>query len=105
MVIWQDVGIMTISASFSFLLLPQLHDVVYRGRIVNLWTAISTGVGILLLGGIYLTMGLWLSVITQVMTALVWMLIALFSIRNQRGLGLGGRVGRPPDKPTSPHVE
>lgn len=105
MVIWQDVGIMTISASFSFLLLPQLHDVVCRGRIVNLWTAISTGVGILLLGGIYLTMGLWLSVITQVMTALVWMLIALFSIRNQRGLGLGGRVGRSTDKPTSPHVE
>lgn len=82
--IWQDVGIMVISMSFAFLLIPQLRDVMRRGYVVNLITAVSTGIGVMLLGAIYLTLGLWLSVVSQVMTALVWLLIATFSLRNVR---------------------
>jgi len=68
---WQDIGIMIISIGFTVFLLPQVRSA-SKGDHVNPWTSGLTALGMFAMGGIYATLGLWLSTAMAIITASVW---------------------------------
>ncbi|MDD4568319.1 hypothetical protein L21_0014 [Methanoculleus chikugoensis] len=81
---WQDFAITGITVLFAVMLLPQLRDVMTRGGVLNVFTALFTSLLGYLLALVFATLGLWISVFGQGLTATVWMLLACFSLRNVR---------------------
>jgi hypothetical protein len=81
---WQDVAITVIVVLLAVMLLPQLRDVLARTTVLNVFSSLFTSVLAFLLCLIYATLGLWLSVTAQGAVALVWALLAYFSLRNVR---------------------
>jgi hypothetical protein len=68
---WQDIGIMLISAGFTVFLIPQVKSS-FKGNHVDPWTSGLTALGLLAMGAIYATLGLWLSMGMSFITAGVW---------------------------------
>lgn len=81
---WQDIGITLIVVLLAVMLLPQLRDVLTRTTVLNVFSSLFTSILAFLLCAIYATLGLWLSVAAQGAVALVWALLAYFSLRNVR---------------------
>ncbi|MDN7025946.1 hypothetical protein FGU65_13810 [Methanoculleus sp. FWC-SCC1] len=81
---WQDIGITFIVVLLAVMLLPQLRDVLERTTVLNVFSSLFTSILAFLLCAIYATLGLWLSVAAQGTVALVWALLAYFSLRNVR---------------------
>ncbi|WP_054848070.1 hypothetical protein [Methanoculleus chikugoensis] len=81
---WQDFAITGITVLFAVMLLPQLRDVMTRGAVLNVFTALATSLLGYLLALVFTTLGLWLSAFGQGLGATVWMLLACFSLRNVR---------------------
>ena len=82
--VWQDVVIAVISVLFGFILLPQFKDVL-RGKVyINLYTAGLTTIGLYILAVTFLTMKFWISLIADIFSGSIWLLLFIFSVRNYR---------------------
>ncbi|ABN57056.1 MULTISPECIES: ACT domain-containing protein [Methanoculleus] len=81
---WQDFAITGITVLFAVMLLPQLRDVLSRGAVLNLFTALFTSILGYSMALVFATLGLWISMVGQGLVATVWMLLACFSLRNVR---------------------
>ena len=82
--IWQDYAITTIVFMFVFVTIPQVIDVVKGRSSLNLLTAGPTSLGNYGLAYIFSTLELWLSVISAILIATLWLTLFIFSIRNSR---------------------
>ncbi len=81
---WQDIAITIITFLLAVMLLPQLQDVLYRGAVMNFFTASFTSFLAYILCVVFASLGLWISVIGQTTVASIWFLLAYFSVRNVR---------------------
>lgn len=83
---WQDLVIAIIGLLFGFILLPQLHDVIKKKIVLNLYTAALTTIGLYIMTATFFTMGFWITFIADFFTATVWLLLFIFSLMNKREL-------------------
>ena len=82
--IWQDYAITTIVFMFVFVTIPQVIDVIKGRTSLNLLTAGPTAIGNYGLAYIFFTLELWLSVISALLIATLWLMLFLFSFRNKK---------------------
>jgi len=82
--IWQDFAITTIVFMFVAVTIPQVIDVVKGRTSLNLFTAGPTSLGNYGLAYIFFTLGLWLSVISAILIATLWLILFIFSFRNNK---------------------
>jgi len=82
--IWQDYAITAIVFMFVAVTIPQVMDVVKGRTSLNLLTAGPTSVGNYGLALIFFTLDLWLSVISAILIATLWLILFIFSIRNSK---------------------
>jgi len=81
---WQDFAITGITVLFAVMLVPQLRDVMTRGAVLNVFSALTTSLLGYLLASVFATLGLWISVFGQGLVATAWLMLACFSLRNVR---------------------
>ena len=82
--IWQDYAITIIVFMFVAVTIPQLIDVINNRTSLNLFTAIATSIGNYGLACVFLTLDLLLSVTSAILIATLWLLLFLFSLRNNK---------------------
>lgn len=81
---WQDIVIAVVSILFGFILLPQLKEVWKGKTILNVYTAGLTTIGLYVLAITFFTMGFWISVVAELFSGTVWLLLFVFSVSNKR---------------------
>ena len=82
--IWQDIVIAIVSLLFGFVMLPQFMDV-WRGKtILNLYTAGFTTIGLFVIGLTFITLDLWISVVSEFFSGVIWLLLFVLSYRNKK---------------------
>ena len=81
--IWQDYAITIIVYMFVLVTIPQLIDLIKNKNSLNLFTSCATSIGNYGLSYIFFTLNLWLSVISALFIATIWLLLFIFSIRNK----------------------
>lgn len=79
---WQDIIIALVGLSFGFMLFPQLRDVIH-GKSVNVYTAGLTTVGLYILAITFFTLDMLITVIAEIFSGTVWLLLFLFSATNK----------------------
>jgi hypothetical protein len=80
---WQDTVIALVGLSFGFMLLPQVIDCIH-GKSVNVYTAGLTTVGLYILAITFFTLDMPITVIAEIFSGTVWLLLFLFSVINKR---------------------
>jgi len=80
---WQDYVISIVGFLFGFMLIPQLIDIIRNHSILNLYSAGLTAVGLYVLGIVFFTLELWVSVAAEVFVGSVWLLVFIFSLINK----------------------
>lgn len=81
---WQDLVIAAVSLLFGFVMLPQFMDV-WRGKtVLNLYTAGLTTVGLFIMGATFITLDLWISVVSECFSGVIWLLLFILSYRNRK---------------------
>lgn len=80
---WQDLVIAFVGLSFGFMLFPQLRDVIH-GKSVNVYTAGLTTTGLYILAITFFTLDMLITVIAEIFSGTVWLLLFLFSTINKR---------------------
>lgn len=80
---WQDYVIAAVSLLFGVILLPQLKDV-WKGQSLNIITGGLTTAGLYILVFTFFTMGYWVSMIADMFSGTVWLVIFLLSIKNKK---------------------
>ncbi len=79
-----DIIIAIVSFLFAFILLPQLRDVYKSGTVLNLYTAILTTIGLIVLTINFYIMGFWISFAADFFNSVVWFLLFVFSVKNMK---------------------
>jgi uncharacterized PurR-regulated membrane protein YhhQ (DUF165 family) len=79
--VWQDYAITLIIYLFVIVTIPQVIDVLKRKTKLNLLTAGSTAFGNYLMGVVFATLGLWISVTSSLLIASLWLIIFIGSWR------------------------
>jgi hypothetical protein len=82
--LWQDIIIAVISIMFGFILLPQLKDVWNKKTILNEFTAALTTIGLFILAITFFTLNLYISVIAETFSGIIWLLLFILSARNNK---------------------
>jgi hypothetical protein len=77
--IWQDFIITTIVYMFVIVTIPLLIDVIKNRMSINLLTASATAIGNYILAYVFFTLDLWLSVISALFIASIWLALFIFS--------------------------
>ena len=77
-----DIIIAVVSLLFAIILIPQLRDVIKKKTTLNLFTAVLTTVGLIILTVNFLIMEFWISFIADLFNSIVWFLLFVFSYRN-----------------------
>lgn len=80
---WQDIVIALVGLSFGFMLLPQVRDCIH-GKSVNVYTAGLTTIGLYILAIAFFTLEMWITVIAEIFSGTVWLLLFFFSLMNER---------------------
>jgi hypothetical protein len=80
---WQDTVIALVGLSFGFMLFPQVRECIL-GKSVNVYTAGLTTVGLYILAITFFTLDMWITVIAEIFSGSVWLLLFLFSVINKR---------------------
>ena len=80
----QDIVIACVGILFGVILLPQLIDVIKKGKILNTTTAGLTSLGLFVLVITFISMEFWIAVIADIFTCSMWLLIFFFSVKNKR---------------------
>lgn len=82
--IWQDIVIAIVSVLFGFILIPQLKDVWNKKTILNEFTAALTTVGLFILAITFFTLNLYISVVAETFSGIIWLLLFILSSRNKK---------------------
>lgn len=77
--IWQDFVITTIVYMFVIVTIPLLLDVIKNRMSINLLTSSATSIGNYILAYVFFTLDLWLSVISALLIASIWLALFIFS--------------------------
>ena len=81
---WQDYIITIIVYTFVIVTIPLLIDVIKNKNSINLITSSVTSIGNYILAYIFATLNLWLSVISAILIATIWLLLFIFSIKYKK---------------------
>ena len=76
---WQDYVISIIGFSFGFMLIPMIRDSM-KGRTVNIYSAGLTAFGLYMISICFLTLDLWLSYISNMFCATMWIILFYLSL-------------------------
>ena len=82
--IWQDFVITTIVYMFVIVTIPLLLDVIKNRMSINLLTSSATSIGNYILAYVFFTLDLWLSVISALLIASIWLALFIFSYQNKK---------------------
>ncbi len=82
--IWQDFVITTIVYMFVIVTIPLLIDVIKNRTSINLLTSSATSIGNYILAYVFFTLDLWLSVISALLIASIWLALFIFSYQNKK---------------------
>jgi len=85
---WQDFALAVIGFVFTLMLIPQLVDGKRGIAILNFWTCLVTGMGCIIMGGVYLTLGLMLTTAISFSTGAMWLLLLYYSEENRKRGGI-----------------
>ncbi len=77
-----DIIIAIVSLMFGIILLPQLYDIIKGKASLNLYTASLTTIGLAILTINFFTMEFWISFTADLFSAIVWLLLFIFSYKN-----------------------
>ena len=75
--IWQDIVIMIVCYGFGFALIPSIRSASKPA----LWTSFLTGLGLVVIAVCFVTLGLWLSFISEVFAATMWFILYVQKVR------------------------
>ena len=81
--LWQDIVIAVVGLLFGFILLPLVRDV-WRGDSINIYTAGLTTIGLYVLAVTFFTLGYWISVIAEIFSGTIWLLLFVLSIIHKK---------------------
>jgi hypothetical protein len=81
---WQDIVIATVSLMFGVILIPQLRDVWHGKTSLNLYTSSLTTIGLFILVITFFTMQFWISFIADFFSGIIWFLLFVLSLRNNK---------------------
>jgi len=82
--LWQDIAIALVSILFGFILIPQLKDVWSGKTILNRFTAALTTVGLFILAITFFTLNLYISVVAETFSGVIWLLLFILSEKNKK---------------------
>jgi len=82
--LWQDIVIAVVSLLFGFILIPQLKDMWRDKSILNIYTAGLTTIGLFILAITFYTLNLWISVVAETFSAIIWLLLFILSFKNKK---------------------
>ena len=82
--IWQDIVIASVSLLCGFVMLPQFMDVWHGKTILNTYTAGLTAIGLFIMGATFITLDLWISVVSEFFSGVIWLLLFILSVRNKK---------------------
>lgn len=80
---WQDFVIAIVSLLFGFVMIPQFMDAWKGKACLNLYTAGLTTIGLFIMSGTFITLNLWISVIAESFSGVIWFLLFILSYRNR----------------------
>jgi len=80
---WQDIPLSLVSILFSVFLIPMIFDSL-RGRVVNMWSALATSIGLYSTSTIYLSLGLFFATATTAMSATVWLILLMLAVKYRK---------------------
>lgn len=81
---WQDLVIAIVSLLFGFVMLPQFMDVLRGKTFLNLYTAGLTTIGLFIMSATFITLNLWISVVAESFSGVIWLLLFILSFRNRK---------------------
>jgi len=82
--LWQDIVIAVVSLLFGFILIPQLKDMWRDKSILNIYTAGLTTIGLFILAITFFTLNLWISVVAETFSAIIWLFLFILSFKNKK---------------------
>jgi hypothetical protein len=82
--LWQDIVIALVSILFGFILIPQLKDVWCGKTILNGFTAALTTIGLFILAATFFTLNLYISVVAETFSGIIWLLLFILSEKNKK---------------------
>jgi len=82
--LWQDIVIAAVSLLFGFILIPQLKDVLNRKTSLNEFTALFTTIGLFILAFTFFTLNLYISVVAETFSGVIWLFLFILSVKNNR---------------------
>jgi len=82
--LWQDIVIAIVSLLFGFVMLPQFMDVWNGKTILNTYTAGLTAIGLFIMSATFTTLNLWISVVSEFFSGVIWLLLFILSARNKK---------------------
>ena len=82
--LWQDIVIAVVSLLFGFILIPQLKDMWRDKSILNIYTAGLTTIGLFILAITFYTLNLWISVVAETFSAIIWLFLFILSFKNKK---------------------
>jgi hypothetical protein len=82
--LWQDIVIAVVSILFGFILIPQLKDVLSGKTIINGFTASLTTIGLFILALTFFTLNLYISVVAETFSGIIWLLLFILSVKNKK---------------------
>jgi len=82
--LWQDIVIAVVSILFGFILIPQLKDVWSGKTVLNGFTAALTTVGLFILVVTFFTLNLYISVVAETFSGVIWLLLFILSVKNKK---------------------
>ena len=80
---WQDIVLASAGLLFGIVLIPQIRDLYHGGPPLNLTSASLTVVALMMINYTYVSLGLWYSVMANIVDVAAWGLIVGFSISNR----------------------
>jgi hypothetical protein len=82
--LWQDIVIAIVSLLFGFILIPQLKEVWSGKTILNGFTAAFTTIGLFILAITFFTLNLYVSVVAETFSGVIWLLLFILSEKNKK---------------------
>jgi len=82
--LWQDIVIAIVSLLFGFILIPQLKDVLSGKTVLNGITALFTTLGLFIMAFTFFTLNLYISVVAETFSGVIWLLLFILSIKNKK---------------------
>jgi len=80
---WQDLVLAAVGFAFGFTLIPQVLDSIKRKRYVNYYTAFFTILGLSIIAIVHVTLNLWFSALSIVITCSMWFVLLIYSLGNK----------------------